>query len=350
MLLHRKNVKEDITDVSLSEMEGAITEFHDVHKRTIAKVMKSEGNTIKYHRLSHVIGVIRRLGHLKEYDAQFYESANRLEKTFYKRTPGRHANEQHLDGMVVKQRAQAVVKAKNTFDADADIRSKKSAYIAAAESGQNTMVSTRIPLHTNGTTPNTVPAAVNWLGRTPDWLQLRFAIAAHCGLSEDVDNPAMPTIHVAPTAVLAAVLPWENDGSAELQTVRAVPTFHGKPYYDSVEIQVGRNATAYAQLRLLFSLRNADTGDMDDYAFVRMYSRVRQDANTRDILSDHGCIALSWARASNTVRGTGAYRLISLESIKRRVYVVPDFTKPVDTRFHVCAFKWTRRPVANYPG
>jgi hypothetical protein len=193
-------------------------------------------------------------------------------------------------------------------------------------------------------------AAVNWLGRTPDWLQLRFALAAHCGLGQDVDNAAMPTIHVAPTAVLAAVLPWENDGSAELQTVRAVPTFHGKPYYDSVEIQVGSNSTAYAQLRLLFSLQKSDTGDTEDYAFVRMYSKVRPDANSRDMLSDHGCVALSWARASNTVRGTGAYRLIRLENIKRRLYVVPDFTKPVDTRFHVCPFKWTRRPVANYPG
>jgi hypothetical protein len=152
--------------------------------------------------------------------------------------------------------------------------------------------------------------------------------------------------------VLAAALPWETDGSAELQTVRAVPTFHGKPYYDSVEIQIGRNTTAYAQLRLLFSLRDANTGGMQDLAFVRMYSRVRLDADAdqRDILSEHGCVPLSWTRATNTVRGTGAYRLVPLDSIKRRVYIVPDFTMPVDTWFHVCDFKWTRRPVANYPG
>lgn len=349
MLLHRKNVKEDVTDDALAEIDVSILDFHAVHTRTIAKGMKSQGQTIKYHRLSHVTGVMRRLGQLKEYDAQFYESANRLEKALYKRTPGRQVNEQHLDGMVVKQRTQAIAKARNTFDPDAGVRNKRSAYIAAAESGENTLVSTRIPIHTNGFTPNTVPAAVNWLERTPDWLQLRFAVAAHCGLRQDVDNAAMPTIHVAPTAVLAAALPWETDGSAELQTVRAVPTFHGKPYYDSVEIQVARNTTAFAQLRLLFSLRGA-SGEMQDLAFVRMYSRVRQDAHEIDMLSEHGCVPLSWARAVNTVRGTGAYRLITLNTIKRRVYIVPDFTKPVDTRFHLCAFKWTRRPVANYTG
>jgi hypothetical protein len=108
--------------------------------------MKSEGQTIKYHRLSHVNEVRRRLGQLKEYDAQFYESANRLEKALYKRTPGRQLNDQHLDGMVIKQRTHAIAKARNTFDPDAEVRNKKSAYIVAAESGENTLVSTKIPM------------------------------------------------------------------------------------------------------------------------------------------------------------------------------------------------------------
>jgi hypothetical protein len=347
MTLMRKNATADITESVLDEMKEAVSAFHGVFEATIAKAMKSKGHTIKYHRLSHVTDVIRRMGHLKEYDAQFYESANRYEKTLYKRTPGRQVNEQHLEGMVIRQRTQAMARARSTFDADAAVRHKQSAYITTSQTGEHTLVSTRIVIHTNGHTPNTSAAASKWLDQIPDFIQLRYAIASHCGIGFRIDDVNMPSINVGATAVLAASVPWEEEGTAELQTVRAVPSFHGKPYFDSVEIQiVGRSA--FAQLRMLLSLKNPITCQEEELAFVKMYSRVRLDQNERDMLSEHGCIPLSWARASNCVRGTQAYRLLPLQSIIRRVYIVPDFSKPRSNRFHVCAFKWNRKPVENY--
>ncbi len=347
MAVMRKNAPQDITGVVINEMDVAISAFHEAFESTIAKAMKSKGLTIKYHRLSHVTDVVRRLGHPKEYDAQFYESANRYEKSLYKRTPGRQVNEQHLEGMVIRQRTQAMAQAKSTFDPDASVRHKQSAYIITSQTGEHTLVSSRTKIQTNGHTPNTTAGALKWLDQMPDWIQLRYAIAAHCGLGLRIDETTMPSIYVGSTAVLAATVPWEEEGTAELQTVRAVPYFHGKPYFDSVEIQnVGRSA--FGQLRVLFSLKNPSTGQDEELAFVKMYSRVRMDPNEKDLLSEHGCVPLVWARTSNSVRGTGAYRIITLQRIIRRVYIVPDFSKSVSTRFHVCAFKWNRKPVENY--
>jgi hypothetical protein len=352
MARHRKNASADITEEVLQDIDSKIKDYHEVFKATIAKSLPSKGHTIKYHRLSHVTDVIRRLGHLKEYDAQFYEAANRHEKALYKRTPGRQVKEQHLEGMVIRLRTQAMASARNTYDPDATVRNKRSAYIVAAETGEHAMVAVRIPLHTNGLTPNTLPAAMNWLETMPDWIQLRFQLASYYGIS-DPDDPDMPCIQVGTTTVLAAEVPWEDKDTGELQTVRATPAFHGKPYFDSVEIRLRDGAmnarnVAYAQLRLLFSAVNPRTGGNENLVFLRMYSRTRPDDD--DLLSQYGCVPLSWARLTNTVKGTGAYRVCLLENIIRRVYIVPDFSKDGQCRFHTCAFKWARHPVENYLG
>lgn len=353
MARHRKNASHNITEEVLEDMEAKTVEYHEVFKETIAKAMPVQGHTIKYHRLSHVTQVIRRLGNLKEYDAQFYEAANRREKELYKRTPGRQINEQHLEGMVVRLRTQEMAKAHRTFDPDVYVKHKNSAYTTAAESGEHTMVAVKIPLHTNGTTPNITLAASNWLERIPDWTQLRFQLAAFYNIA-DPDDLRMPCINVGSTAVLAAQLPWLEEGTCELQTVRASPTFHGKPYYDGVEIMLrdgisvasssNTRNVGYAQLRLIFTAVNPVTNVEESLVFLRMYSKPIPDSN--DVLYQHGCIPLSWARASNHTKGTGAYRVRRLDCIVRRMYIVPDFSKP--GKFHTCAFKWSRNPAENY--
>jgi hypothetical protein len=69
MALHGKNKQPIITDKRLHDINTAMREFHESFRGTIALVMPSKGCTIKYHKLSHVTEVIKRLGNLKEYDA-----------------------------------------------------------------------------------------------------------------------------------------------------------------------------------------------------------------------------------------------------------------------------------------
>ncbi len=45
-----------------------------------------------------------------------------------------------------------------------------------------------------------------------------------------------PNIYMVSSAVITSRLPWDDEG-VYLETVRANPDFHGKPFYDCVSIQ-----------------------------------------------------------------------------------------------------------------
>lgn len=145
------------------------------------------------------------------------------------------------------------------------------------------------------------------------------------------------TIRVHKSAVLAAAVPWDDD-STRLQTVRANPSFHGKPFFDCVAVttttsSVGssnpRHSTQYAQLLLLLQVQLPDeqTGvpQWEQLAYVRWFSISREV----DALTKHGAVALTWDTVQDAAADEVRCResLVPLDSIARRVYVVPDFSR-----------------------
>ena len=329
---HRKNRCEDITDATLRDIERSIGEFHGWFTNTIAPLLPRGGNTIKYHRLAHVPGVMRRMGRLKEYDAQFFEAGNSREKVLFRTTAGRSAGDQHLEGMVKSQALRLCLAQKSTFDQDASVRSTTTAYMRAADTSEHALPNKRVRLPMAPDAPFLDEATRLRDGIAGDYDRLRMAIHAHLGNTPD-------SVYVTESAVLAANVPWLQE-DAELQSIKASPDFHSRPYYDSVVYKDGDGEEKqYAQLRLIFGYR--PTGNRGAETPLVLIRRYRVDRKRQSVvLATYGCTPLTWADEDDD-----EYMVIPLGFIERRVFIVPDFSpNATDDEFHLCPFKWSRTP------
>ncbi|GAX78381.1 hypothetical protein CEUSTIGMA_g5823.t1 [Chlamydomonas eustigma] len=72
-LAFNKQVVPNITESTLIQIDETLAAFHEKIQSTLASHMPSEGQTIKYHKLSHITTWIKRLGDLKHIAAQFFE-------------------------------------------------------------------------------------------------------------------------------------------------------------------------------------------------------------------------------------------------------------------------------------
>ncbi len=54
MARHRKERQHAVTPEDLEKLDDALDEFAELFHRTIACVMPSKGNMIKFHKLNHV--------------------------------------------------------------------------------------------------------------------------------------------------------------------------------------------------------------------------------------------------------------------------------------------------------
>lgn len=91
----------------------------------------------------------------------------------------------------------------------------------------------------------------------------------------------------------------------------------------------------YAQLRLLFripALKPSGEHARLQAALVRWFKRAGAQA---DVLGKFGCDRVQWERAGSD------YQVIPLSCIVRRVYVVPDFTRPTEF-FYISRFRADR--------
>lgn len=339
MIRHRRNQPEDITDQVLDDVQKSILDFHTSFKSTIAPVMKSEGQTIKYHRLSHVVPSIKRLGPLKEYNAQFYEASNKDEKTAYRTTNARLTDDEHLAGMVINQELRRALENRSTFDQDKIAKKRESAYLRAATTGENVMTKKFKFSFKVGTCINDMkPIAKKFMLELIDRDQITAAICAHFKIPIGSESTThMPVVRPRVTAVLAAVVPWLKDAT-ELQTVRATPLFFGKPYFDTVQVERkerGRVYNRYGLLRLIFQARLEESADWEDLVCVRMM----QESRKQDILTKYGCKHFHWADGNNV-----QYLVCPLKSVTRRVYMPMDFDSKDCEAFHLSSFKWSRTP------
>jgi hypothetical protein len=338
MIRHRKNRPDEITEDDLVEVHASILKFHNSFKSTIATVMKSEGQTIKYHRLSHVVSSIKRLGPIREYNAQFFEASNKDDKTAYRTTSARLTDDEHLAGMVVNQELRRALESRSTFDQDNLVKKRQSAYMKAATSGENALTKKHVCSFTVGTRINDMSKAGHtFFMDIEDREDIFKAICTHynCTYTQGI-TPDMPVVRTKATAVLAANVPWLLDAT-ELQTVRATPNFFGKPYFDTVEVERkerGRSSIKYGRLRLIFQARLDENKPWENLVCVRMM----QETRNHDILTSHGCRHFQWADGANK------YVVYPLKSVSRRVYMPIDYNNTHVEAFHMSTFKWTRTP------
>lgn len=104
---------------------------------------------------------------------------------------------------------------------------------------------------------------------------------------------------------------------------RAVHSFHHKPWFSSVAIQMEASGhdevTSYGEMRLLFKVNVISEGEKlcKDLAFLRMYREVPPNPLSRLV----GCPELVWQSLPT------AYVVFEIENILRAIYVVPNFSK-----------------------
>lgn len=84
MECHRKNCPREMTEGDLGTLGKLILHFHDAAYPLLRDYMASEADTIKYHKLQHLPGMIRRLGHPMNFNGQFFEGAHTHVKTMYR--------------------------------------------------------------------------------------------------------------------------------------------------------------------------------------------------------------------------------------------------------------------------
>lgn len=84
MLRARKNRPVAVSEAELVDMDMCLLKFHKAFQELLARYMPSQAATIKYHKQAHVTDIIRRLGNLMHYAAQFFEADHSRTKTWYR--------------------------------------------------------------------------------------------------------------------------------------------------------------------------------------------------------------------------------------------------------------------------
>lgn len=140
MSVHRKNTHSYFTDSDLATLDDTIEAFQVKFQATIAPLMPSKGNTIKWHKLSHLTTGIRRLGAPKHENAQFMEQRHSLVKAIYNGGCKRARGDADLKDVVKKTRIHDIVNVVDVRDLS-DVRAvRKTVYVHTAQTGKPGLV------------------------------------------------------------------------------------------------------------------------------------------------------------------------------------------------------------------
>lgn len=304
----------------------------------------------------HLVDSIVLMGHVRNYDANFYEHANLYDKLLYRATSRR--NRTYLKEMVnqavmrdigvaaMEQCCPVSEKINHTSSQEAANQDRH----AMSKYGQQLslpVLSQRIPArnHLNVARKRTIKKSVQFLKEQPELRQLSTLIQDYIKrqrlditMQEDVfkGNVHRTTFieQITSATLLDEIeyLPYRP-----MRTVRASHSYQDRPVFDSVEIYKTSRSTkpSYAQLRLMFRYQK------QDLCLVRWYD-VDDTEVLDNTLSKHGCTRLKWAQSTKTKQPE--YSVVSLYSIRRSLYVIPDYDTrdqlEVHQRFYVSAFKW----------
>ena len=160
-------------------------------------------------------------------------------------------------------------------------------------------------------------------------------------LPEDAEHPNLDTIHLAKMGVIFARLPWDPE-NVYMETVRANPWFHYKPFFDRVRIESGEEAEGdwFGELLAMFNYMGVSL------AFVRFFTTDAQQAPVpavmaplMGLLTRLGVVHLAWESINNAP----SYGVVEMSSIIRRESIVPDCHKDYSragNRFLLNPFLW----------
>ena len=340
MVCHRKNHSKLITHVELSDMKKSIKKFHRRFIRVLVPSMEAPdkagsvrgkaGKTQKYHRLSHKVQCARRLGKFGEYDAQFYEASNKQQKTSYQTTNKKKTNDRYVKQMADHQAMRLALSERSTFNPDAVVHNRNNTYLKAFELQENCLAQKPLfTLRTDGSAPRdgelNAKQARKFIAGLGDFDKV-------CKAVNKAFNGTFPDIMPRATGALTARVPWLVD-SNELHTIRATPSFHGKPYFDTVMyLKDGDRREKCGRLRLLFTAQKA-CGER--LKLVCIQKMIQSPSSYEDDLIKAGCIHVTLS---------DSFIVVPLSCLLRRVYAVPDFSIMDPAKFHLCKWKWNRSP------
>lgn len=206
------------------------------------------------------------------------------------------------------------------------------------------------------TNPLAVRSALAVLAMRPDLHKLPACLRTYLeqqGAKSEAGNSDLANTYLVFSAVITSRLPWEADSEDvyTLETVRANPKFHGKPFHDCVSIDSGGEAPWYGQFMALFS------HTAKPLAFVRYFTTasplpaIREPIAgllsriNRPAIGSHSEWGLStWPGRKSTMH-PHIYGVIELSSIIKRECIVPDcFGGPrrARVRFPLNPFLWAR--------
>lgn len=226
---------------------------------------------------------------------------------------------------VKRQRLVAAVRAKGITDLAEQQRQYSTAYKTAATTGTHALTA-------NGTAAKVMELDTKFPG-VPGVERAPTLLIEHFG-TDDIKHTDMLVVK---QGVLVADSAYDPDAD-DLQEIVAWHDHYGSLWYDTVAVKSGDPAQPvwYGQLRMLFML------DDTAYALVRWFDIVVTEASA-DPLIAAGCTYLKWAK---TDEGDDWWQVIALDTVSRRVYIVPDFTKPKQNNeyeyWYINVFKWDR--------
>lgn len=159
----------------------------------------------------------------------------------------------------------------------------------------------------------------------------------------DAGLPNLDTIHLAKLSVIPARLPWDPE-NVYMETLRANPCFHGKPFFDRVRIDSHGEEEGdwFGELLAMFNYAGLSL------AFVRFFTTDAQQAPVpavraplMGLLTRLGVVHLAWETISNAP----SYGVVEMSSIIRRECIVPDCLqcyRRAGNRFLLNPFLWAR--------
>lgn len=212
MSVHRKNTHPYFTEQDLVALDEAILAFQEKFMVTVAPLMPCKGNTIKWHKLSHLTNGIRRIGAPKHENAQFMEQRHAAVKAYYNGGCKRPRDDADIQNVVRKTRVHGVAKVLDVHDLSVEREARETAYTTTARDGRPHMVQTGHTVHWKGVSDTTVragPAMVQKFveglkAAQPEVTMLPELMQNFSAASDLGESAKPPTIKVVKTACIPA--------------------------------------------------------------------------------------------------------------------------------------------------
>lgn len=269
-----------------------------------------EIQSTKIHKvLRHIMGAIAWHGHLQNGNTAENESNHKHDKPFYVRT-NKHIRAYTKQLVVFARGSRSVLSRLDEEDARRDPRTSGARQVPSPgdsgtddDSEEVDAASTRTPSRQQ-VMYHLEKKKVSALAALPDLAD----VGSLLGVDDD------EKVSVMLSTRLRAIM---DCGTPNVQTVRAAESFYGGPWYDCVQYQPdpGHNMVSVGEVRALVRLPVGDVAVLCEMVPVA--------AEPGCPFYRRGCTRLAWRVTPGMTRI--ALRVIPVSSIRRLLFVVPDF-------------------------